>query len=293
MNRTIFAIVCTLVVVLGWPAATMAADGRRDLASAVLGIFSAKCAGCHGPNLAKPKGRFGYILDLGRVAGNPELVVPSSPDESELWEHVRRDEMPPDDAPTGPLSMEEKDLIRAWIAAGAPNVAPEQATEAPLPEPDHPDDVLETSAPSFINHTVGRLGPFHVVAVHFPIALLIAAAVAELWAFCHGFRMPAPAVRFCVRFGAAGALAAAALGWLHASNGHGASMSQTLGLHRWIGSAAALWSIGTVLLSQWDEQRGVRSPWFRAWLLIGALLVAVAGHLGGILVHGEGFFSHR
>jgi uncharacterized membrane protein len=201
--------------------------------------------------------------------------------------------MPPEDAPNGPLSSQEKEVIRAWIAAGAPNVAPEHLAEAPSPEPDRADQVLETSAPSFVNHILGRLGPFHVVAVHFPIALLIAAAVAELWAFCHGFWLPAPAVHFCVRFGAAAALAAAALGWLHASNGHGASLPQTLALHRWIGSATALWSVGTALLSHWDERRGVRSPWFRACLLIGALLVAVVGHLGGILVHGEDFFSQR
>src|SRR5579859_4946668 len=97
-----------------------AAAGERDLAAEVHAVFSAKCAGCHGPNLAKPKGRFGYVLDLARVAANPEMVVPSSPDESELWELVRREEMPPADAPTGPLSQEQKELIKAWIAAGAP-----------------------------------------------------------------------------------------------------------------------------------------------------------------------------
>src|SRR5438876_10464108 len=86
----------------------------------VRAVFSAKGAGCHGPNLAKPKGRFGYVLDLARVAGNRELVVPSSPEESELWDLIRRQEMPPPDSPTGPLSPAQQETIRAWIAAGAP-----------------------------------------------------------------------------------------------------------------------------------------------------------------------------
>lgn len=120
MKRTILGLGWALIVIAGWGVPAMAADGRRDPVSAVLAVFSAKCAGCHGPQLARPEGRFGYILDLGRVANNPELVVPLAPDESELWEHIRRDEMPPADAPNGPLSMAEKDVIRAWIAAGAP-----------------------------------------------------------------------------------------------------------------------------------------------------------------------------
>ena len=116
------------------PAAASASAGQRDLASETLAIFSAKCAGCHGPNLAKPKGRFGYVLDLARVAANREMVVPSFPDESELWELVNHGEMPPEDSPTGPLSQEEKDVIRAWIAAGAPANSKETISAAPAPQ---------------------------------------------------------------------------------------------------------------------------------------------------------------
>jgi hypothetical protein len=96
--------------------------GERDgsLAADTLTVFAAKCAHCHGPHLAKPKGRFGYVLDLARVAANREMVVPFSPDESELWQLIRRGEMPPEDSTTGALSAEQKEVIRAWIAAGAP-----------------------------------------------------------------------------------------------------------------------------------------------------------------------------
>src|SRR5947208_1172268 len=87
---------------------------ERDLGAEVRGVFAAKCAGCHGPDLAKPKGRFGYVLDLRKVASNPEIMIPSRPDESELWVLVSHGEMPPPDSPHGPLSAAEKEIIRAW-----------------------------------------------------------------------------------------------------------------------------------------------------------------------------------
>ena len=94
----------------------------RDIGTEVRAIFSAKCAGCHGSDLAQPEGRFGYVLDLKRIAANPELVIPGSPDESELWHLVKGDEMPPPDSPQGSLSPERKDVIRDWIRLGAPDV---------------------------------------------------------------------------------------------------------------------------------------------------------------------------
>jgi uncharacterized membrane protein len=211
------------------------------------------------------------------------MVVPSSPDESEIWELVRRGEMPPADAPSGPLSLEEKELIRTWIAAGAP-------AEPILPASPNPPKTI-SSAPTITNGILHSLGPFHLVVVHFPIALLIAAATAEFGCALRGSNIPTPTVRFCVLFGAASAVVAASLGWIHAANGHGAGSSEILRLHRWIGTTAALWAVGTALFSEWEERRGARSQWFRAWLYLGAIVVAIEGHLGGLLVHGDDFLS--
>jgi uncharacterized membrane protein len=259
--------------------------GEQDLASEVRSVFSAKCAGCHGPNLAKPKGRFGYVLDLGRVARDPEKVIPSSPEESELWELVRLGEMPPDESPAGPLSNAEKEIIHAWIAAGAP-ADPIIPVAANPPEAKPP-----SSPPSLMKTILHRAGPFHLVILHFPIALFIAAAIAEFRGTVLGSRTLTPTVRYCVLLGAVSAVMAASLGWIHAANGHGAGATQLLALHRWIGTAAATWVVGTALVSEWDERRGVRSHWFRVWLFVGALLVAVEGHMGGMLVHGDDFLS--
>jgi len=278
MKRIMLGVCCALTASLCfWSRAVSAAEGERDLASEARIIFSARCAGCHGPNLPKPKGRFGYVLDLARIAANPEMVVPSLPNESEMWELVRRGEMPPDDAPTGPLSDDEKEVIRAWIAAGAP-ANPQETTAA------GPASALKKGILSW-------LGPFHLVAVHFPIALLISAAVTEMWLALRGSHVSLPWVRFCIVFGAASAVITATLGWIHAGNGNGAGAAQILGLHRWIGTAAAAWAVGTAIFSEREERRGMRTVWFRAWLWFGALLVAVEGHLGGMLVHGDDFLS--
>jgi hypothetical protein len=45
------------------------------------------------------------------------------------------------------------------------------------------------------------------------------------------------------------------------------------------------------VFSEIDSRRGVRSWWFRLLLLLVALLVVVAGHFGGLLVHGEDYFD--
>lgn len=92
----------------------------RDIGSEVRGLFAAKCAGCHGAELTKPEGRFGYVLDLQRVANNPELVIPGRSQESELWQLIQHNEMPPSDSPFGTLTQRQKELIREWIATGTP-----------------------------------------------------------------------------------------------------------------------------------------------------------------------------
>src|SRR4051794_1625641 len=68
------------------------------LAQQVHDIFEAKCLDCHGPELPRPKGKFGYVLDLKRVADNPKMIVRGEPDSSDLYDMVLHDEMPGEDA---------------------------------------------------------------------------------------------------------------------------------------------------------------------------------------------------
>ena len=103
-----------------WVSRTQSSSRVRNPANEVRIVFQAKCAGCHGPDLPKPQGRFGYVLDLRRLAADREKVIPGRPSESELWQMVEHDEMPPADSPHGPLPLAQKEAIRAWIADGAP-----------------------------------------------------------------------------------------------------------------------------------------------------------------------------
>src|ERR1700728_3651996 len=105
-------------------------DEGTKLAGHVREIFEAKCLDCHGPELPRPKGKFGYVLDLKRVAENPDYIEKGHPEKSELFKMVFNDEMPGEDANVPPLTKEEKDIVKQWIEAGAPD-APQLAGEHP------------------------------------------------------------------------------------------------------------------------------------------------------------------
>src|SRR5579862_5812272 len=103
----------------------------QELPSRVRSIFLAKCSECHGRGLSRPKAAL-YLHELGPVAANREWVVPHEPEKSYLWTLIRDDDMPAKGAKAGPLNAQEKETIRAWIAAGAP-VPPSQASSSSAP----------------------------------------------------------------------------------------------------------------------------------------------------------------
>jgi uncharacterized membrane protein/mono/diheme cytochrome c family protein len=273
------------VLALGGGSAAAAPEGNPDAAARARAVFAAKCVECHGADVPKPKGKFGYVLDLKRLAANPNLVKPSQPDESKLWQLVRDDEMPPPDARAGPLTGEEKQSIRAWIAAGA-----SPPTGAAPPEPAPP--AADTPRPFTLQRLFAWIGRFHILVVHFPIALMLAAGLGEFWSLVRRHPRPRSAVRFCVLLGAISAVAAAGLGWLHADvGGYGRSAARDLLLHRWLGTLAAVLALDAALLSERDFRRGRRGFLFLLLLLVSVALTAAAGHFGGLLVHGDRFFD--
>ena len=71
--------------------------------------------------------------------------------------------MPPPDSPSGALSVNQKETIRNWIAAGAPAEppAPEKDLAPPLQEAN------ETPAPPFLWRALAWLGKFHLLLLHF------------------------------------------------------------------------------------------------------------------------------
>ena len=274
------------------PDIATAQSGARmaDIGNEVRGIFASKCAACHGPDLPKPKGRFGYVLDLRRVAENPEMVIPQRPDESELWVLIQRDEMPPSDSPHGALTPEQKETIRAWIAAGAPD-ASSAVLDPPLSIRSEPMPMASIKMDP-VDRAVRWLGKFHLLLLHFPIALVLAAGFAEFLSLRQRNSAPSEVVRYCISLGALAAIPTAALGWLHAASGNGIGSPQILMAHRWLGTLAAVWLIVTAIYVERDNQRGARSPRVRFLLLCGVLITALVAHLGGLLTNGEDFFRY-
>jgi uncharacterized membrane protein len=214
------------------------------------------------------------------------MVIPSRPDESELWQLVRHGEMPPPDAPSGALTATDKEAIRAWIEAGAP------AEDGPPASPTAPPrDTAEPPHPSPAARALGWLGKFHLLLVHFPIALLAAAGLAELWSLRRGQGNPSLPARFCLCLGAAAALPTVALGFVHALGGSGAGAPGLLALHRWVGTATGVVAVAAAALSERDARRGIRSRCALLVTFVAVLLVALAGHFGGLLTHGRDFFD--
>jgi len=283
MNTKMTVLACTLIFSM-CPAAVVAEErgSPLDRMAPVQAIFAAKCYECHGPQVQRPKGGVS-LHDLRQLATNSDLVVPASPDKSALWEVIQNAEMPPSYARAGPLNEEEKETIRSWIGSLPPAD----------PSPASPDTISPASAPSGQQQSIfGWLGRFHILVIHFPIALLAAAALGEFMAAVRGTSIPQSAVRFCTLLGAAGAVAAVALGWLHADiGGHGSAASGVLGLHRWLGTIAGLCAAAIALACERDWRRGQRSVLFPVLLWSGTLLVAATAHFGGVMVHGDHFFD--
>jgi mono/diheme cytochrome c family protein/uncharacterized membrane protein len=134
---------------------------------------------------------------------------------------------------------------------------------------------------------IGWSGRYHAPAVHFPIALLTAAAVAEVLHLATGRRSYAAVSRFCVRFGALAAAGAGILGWF-AGDFRLSDASWVMTTHRWLGTCTVACA-GLVLtlgeLCRSPERRRTRAC-FRATLFSCALLALTTGFFGGAVVNG-------
>jgi uncharacterized membrane protein len=134
-----------------------------------------------------------------------------------------------------------------------------------------------------------QLGHLHPLLVHFPIALVLAAAAAEAAAIVWPMRPWHVVAVMNVRVGAAFSAVTAVAGWLFVSS---AAIDHTppLEWHRWVGIAGAVISSAAALLSSTRPDRSPRSVGaYRLALFAAAVLVGIAGHLGGMLVWGAPF----
>lgn len=137
-------------------------------------------------------------------------------------------------------------------------------------------------------HFMGRL---HPMIVHFPIALLIFAAILELFTlkkFDSKFR---PAIQILVLIGAVSAIIAAVFGWLLAESD--AIEGELVDLHQQVGIATAVLSLLVLFFLQKTSKKHKSNQVliYRSFLFIAALGVSVTGHFGASLTHGEEFLT--
>lgn len=197
---------------------------------------------------------------------------------------------------------------------GLPQFAPDGAHAPVKPEPaatsaaphdhgDHGDDAAEPAAVEH-DHATGHgkangvarlakfLGKFHPLVVHFPIALILTAALAEalsIWTKRPFFEQ---AARFAIILGALGALAAAPLGWMAAgAANYLGELTRVLLLHRWIGVSAAGVSVIAAALALCTGSKPRLTSAYRIALLVSAVLVGLAGHFGATLIYGTDYFA--
>lgn len=138
--------------------------------------------------------------------------------------------------------------------------------------------------------TLGRL---HVAAVHLPIGLLLVAGIIELWRAIRRQPGGSPVSLTCLIFGGIGAGVAAVLGWIHAKfTPFAGDEARICERHEWLGFATAIAALVTlVLLLALKNRRGGQVWVYRLGAVACAVLVAMSGHLGGELTHGEGYLT--
>lgn len=158
-------------------------------------------------------------------------------------------------------------------------------SHAPGEEHDHATD--HGSGESVV---LKRIGRFHVVVVHFPIALLVLAGAAVIVSLLRGRGVRSDVLATLLYTGAASAVVAAVLGWLHAAGYEGpdAALIET---HRWWGvgtAAASLLGVGVLLAARRNANSRLR-PFVIILVLLSAVVAGITGHLGGSLIFGSDF----
>jgi mono/diheme cytochrome c family protein/uncharacterized membrane protein len=149
-----------------------------------------------------------------------------------------------------------------------------------------PETPAEREAPEASFAQLTRwLGKFHPATVHFPIALLTAAAVAEFLRMTTGRPVFAPASRFCVWLAAITAIVAGSLGW--ATGGFRLTdTSSLMAAHRLLGTCTVIVAAILPMLSEASHHSAHSLVWFRIALFGSAGFVLLTGFLGGALVYG-------
>lgn len=134
-------------------------------------------------------------------------------------------------------------------------------------------------------------GHLHPSIVHFPVALILIAAITELFTINNFQSKLRPGINLLVIAGVISSIIAAVLGLILA--GSGDYGKDILAIHQYTGIATAcLGSIALFILIQLKKTKDNQLiKYYRSVLFVTAIGVSVAGHFGGSLTHGSDYLS--
>jgi mono/diheme cytochrome c family protein/uncharacterized membrane protein len=249
-------------------------------------LFQRLCVLCHGAD------------GTGSTARDQMLETPDFTDAS--WQARRGDaqlmesildgkgsEMPP---LREKISEEQARGLVAYIRSLA--ASPGKSGSGEIEEPELAQPVEAKLPTGFFEKLIRWLGKFHPPLVHFPIALLTAAAVAELLRLVTGKPAFDAISRFCLWFGTLSAVVAGILGWLLAGFRF-SDASWVMMMHRWLGTVTVGCAVLVLLLSELSRHPGRHRTKisFGVTLCVAAILVSVTGFFGGAVVFGLNYHA--
>lgn len=164
MQSILFRLALSLVGLNLTAASTWADDTRRvDFNRDIRPLLADNCYKCHGPDENTRKA--GLRLDRREDAVAAQAVVPGRPDMSELLARITSEDpnlrMPPPSTKRPPLTPEQVDLIRRWIADGAPYAEHWSFTKIvrpPIPRIDRPAYPIRNPIDNFVLYQLHREG---------------------------------------------------------------------------------------------------------------------------------------
>ncbi len=147
---------------------------------------------------------------------------------------------------------------------------------------DHMEAMAAQEPKPLVSRLLDWFGRMHPFAVHFPVALFPVALVALVLARRRGETVEL--IRGLIVVAGAGAVLAAALGWLNGGLTV-QDIDQVLMLHRWLGTLLGLVG-GTLALWAWRRRDAVQGRGMVQALVAVVALLLVQGFLGASVTHG-------
>jgi plastocyanin len=192
--------------------------------------------------------------------------------------------------PHAALGMVGEVIVEPRPAASSPEHARESEQRRHEAMEDHHEQEREQPGgwPTGLAGEIIRwLGKFHPPAANFPIALLVAAAVAEVFFTATGRPAFDAASRFCLWFGALAAVLTGTLGWF-LGGFRTVDPSWIMTTHRWLGTSSDVLAVLALLLGEASRRPGRERArrWFGVLLVVVALMVLAAGFFGGAMLYG-------